>query len=517
MPDGPVRLTRNNKISALIARLGCPETSAAEQAGRQLIRMGVEALPLLLRATRDSSLSVRRRVAFVLGELSPSDAQSQSKIEEVLQTALDDADWKVRRNAAVGLGKIARHTSLTRISEKLRGEADERVRPSLILAFGAVADPSDAAILHSVRLISDKERAAAAKVFDRLRGLAGTAGTIETATVIDASVRVELWSRGGIAEITAEEVEERGIPAEIINNDRVRILTPTSLDELVSFRTALFPVLVFESPATDPAQLAQGFSASPIVNEMIRLTPGEMPRFRLTLQHVPPGWTRKRDWISAFAANCASMANAAAGYSWEIIVKQAQRHSIIGARPATYTDKRFFYRHADVPASLHPTLAAAAVRLCPVRDDDVVLDPFCGSGTLLAERAIRGPYRRLIAVDISPRALKAARENLAGFDKMSFIQADATTLSLREQVNAIISNPPYGQRVGAPRSASKLHAALDALALRVLCKRGFLIVFRPLTFPDPAGLQLVAKRTVDAGGIQVSLIVARKSGSAVSH
>src|SRR5262249_60017045 len=49
-------------------------------------------------------------------------------------------------------------------------------------------------------------------------------------------------------------------------------------------------------------------------------------------------------------------------------------------------DPRFAYRAGDVPAASHPTIAAALVRVAGARHDDVVWDPFVGSGTELCER-----------------------------------------------------------------------------------------------------------------------------------
>ena len=96
----------------------------------------------------------------------------------------------------------------------------------------------------------------------------------------------------------------------------------------------------------------------------------------------------------------------------------------MGCRPMV-KDDRFLYREADIPASLHPTLAAAAARCVPVDATDIVLDPFCGSGVLLAERALRGPYDRLIGGDIDLTALEAASQNLRGFNRVILTHADA--------------------------------------------------------------------------------------------
>ena len=86
----------------------------------------------------------------------------------------------------------------------------------------------------------------------------------------------------------------------------------------------------------------------------------------------------------------------------------------VGARAARARSiPRFTWRRGDVPAASHPTIAAALARVAGVRDDDVVWDPFVGSGAELVERALLGPVRALLGSDIDPRALAVARENLA--------------------------------------------------------------------------------------------------------
>jgi tRNA G10 N-methylase Trm11 len=173
-------------------------------------------------------------------------------------------------------------------------------------------------------------------------------------------------------------------------------------------------------------------------------------------------------------------------------------------------DDRFLYRKADIPASLHPTLAAAAARCVPVDATDIVLDPFCGSGVLLAERALRGPYDRLIGGDVDLTALEAASQNLRGFNRVILTQADAGRQWLSRRVNIILTNPPYGRRVANVATARRLHAALNSLALHVLLDDGCLVVFQPPGLSEIRGLKIVSSRRVDAGGIPVDLIVARR-------
>jgi len=60
----------------------------------------------------------------------------------------------------------------------------------------------------------------------------------------------------------------------------------------------------------------------------------------------------------------------------------------------------------NYPARMHPPVARKSIRLYSSRDD-LVLDPFCGSGGVLAEAKILG--RRSVGIDINPLACLLAR------------------------------------------------------------------------------------------------------------
>src|SRR6185312_7735419 len=134
-------------------------------------------------------------------------------------------------------------------------------------------------------------------------------------------------------------------------------------------------------------------------------------------------------------------------------------------------DPRFAYRKGDVPAASHPTIAAALVRVAGVRDDDVVWDPFVGSGTELCERALAGPYRVLSGSDLDPAALAVARANLlaAGVPEPSLFEGDATRATPPGPApTLIVTNPPLGRRVQRTALLAPMLERFLAHAARVL-------------------------------------------------
>lgn len=126
---------------------------------------------------------------------------------------------------------------------------------------------------------------------------------------------------------------------------------------------------------------------------------------------------------------------------------------------AKFSDERFSYRKRSVAAGINPVAAASIMRLCKkyMRAGAHVLDPFCGSGTMLIERSFILPAASLTGIDISPQAIKAALENrkASGVD-FAIIQKDCLKFK-SGQFDEVIANMPFGLRVSNHNKNKKLY------------------------------------------------------------
>ncbi|HHD64022.1 MAG TPA: bifunctional 23S rRNA (guanine(2069)-N(7))-methyltransferase RlmK/23S rRNA (guanine(2445)-N(2))-methyltransferase RlmL, partial [Desulfobulbaceae bacterium] len=169
------------------------------------------------------------------------------------------------------------------------------------------------------------------------------------------------------------------------------------------------------------------------------------------------------------------------------------------------------YREQGGPAPLKETLAAAIAHLSGVDNafpaDTILLDPMCGSGTLLIEAALifsdsapglqrntknfgfmywkrhskkiwdalvtealereeagqSRPWPQIIGYDADPLAVAAARKNVARAglgDNIIIKQAQLARLHCPGKNGLIITNPPYGERLSEKEAVKYLYRFL---------------------------------------------------------
>lgn len=131
-------------------------------------------------------------------------------------------------------------------------------------------------------------------------------------------------------------------------------------------------------------------------------------------------------------------------------------------------------REAEREGSLPPPVAAAMAFLGRARDDDTILDPVCGSGTLLAEARALAPNARLHGLDSDARAVKAARRNLSQSERIRIEQGDARESELPDaSVSLVLANLPFGKQHGDVAENRTLYGEILRELRRVAAPSGF--------------------------------------------
>lgn len=118
-------------------------------------------------------------------------------------------------------------------------------------------------------------------------------------------------------------------------------------------------------------------------------------------------------------------------------------------------------RVVERPGSLPPTIAAAIAFLGTPRADDVILDPVCGSGTLLAEAHGYAPGARLRGLDRDFAAVEAARQNLAAVKDARLAIGDGADSNLPAgSITLFLGNLPFGKQFGDRETNGPLYERL---------------------------------------------------------
>jgi putative N6-adenine-specific DNA methylase len=159
------------------------------------------------------------------------------------------------------------------------------------------------------------------------------------------------------------------------------------------------------------------------------------------------------------------------------------------------------YRKLTAKAPLRETLAAAMVQLSVWNPERPFVDPFCGSGTIAIEAALiatnrapglnrvfacsdwpqiedsiwehawqeakdlmrPAPEELLIGTDVDPVVLGMARyhANKAGVGELvHFQQRPFHELSSAKKYGCVITNPPYGERMGEEAEVERIYASM---------------------------------------------------------
>ncbi len=203
------------------------------------------------------------------------------------------------------------------------------------------------------------------------------------------------------------------------------------------------------------------------------------------------------------------------------------------------------YRLNPSFAPLREDLARAVVIASGWDWQRPILDPMCGSGTLLIEAAMLaanwppGFSRRfgiestaladkisidevkqvrmkqmrpltatIIGSDRDERAVAAARENFSRFDFPIQLETRALSVAdLPQEPLSIVTNPPWGGRVSADRDLYPLYRSLGDLRRRAAAASSLTLVTSQRELAYQTGVRVRSAFLTDAGGTKVNAFV----------
>ena len=496
-------------------------------------RLWTEEVPRFNRAPapeRLARVAVVRAVGVVFSET--GDPSQADEVRRWLRGLLQDSGEKIRRYAMTAMPKIgAGAGEEAELLALLRTTAVEREKKFLgqtLEKIGGTATlESMAGVTGLPPQTEQKVRASVA------RSQSPSTIRMDRPLAEFGALRIHLRGRQGLERIVRDEVEEyirthgkfRFIEA---SSGRVAIapVGPFSLGDLFALRCfGTVGLVVGNVPETDDETAAVEALAAVITSPLSRrvlemFTEGPV---RYRLDFVAKGHQRGavRELANRVYARCPEILNDARNAPWTVAIHPSVRSDTVELSPKLTPDPRLYYRQDDVPASSHPPLAACMARLAGKVPNEIVWDPFCGSGLELIERALLGGVQSLHGTDLSAEALEIARKNFAAA-KLEGVPAQFTCGDFRDisrgagmgpgSVTLVITNPPMGRRVPI-HNLRGLIADLFAVAATVLKPGGRLVFANPLRLtPADPSLKLQSRQTVDLGGFDCLLELYVKTG-----
>lgn len=182
----------------------------------------------------------------------------------------------------------------------------------------------------------------------------------------------------------------------------------------------------------------------------------------------------------------------------------------------------------DLSGMLPPKLAQIMINLSgKSTNDTVLLDPFCGSGTVLTEALIMG-YKEMFGSDISTTAIEATRRNINWVKELYKIDAPSPSLSVQDaksistwikpsSIDLIITEPYLGPQRGkidrklVTSELEELYSTSLSEFHRVLKDDGRIVMVWPMFYgerpinPKYSGFKIIDPLASDLKGAIVKL------------
>ncbi|GCD08875.1 HEAT repeat domain-containing protein [Clostridium tagluense] len=166
--------------------------------------------------------------------------------------------------------------------------------------------------------------------------------------------------------------------------------------------------------------------------------------------------SRELDEIS-----CGGLKNSPSSYEVEIRIVERNNLCSVFIKLYSFADNRFDYRKNEIATSINPVTAAIVVKSIEkwLKPSARVIDPFCGTGTMLIERAKLAVVESLTGVDIYRTAISAATVNskLANVN-IDLIDEDILDFSTTYLFDELITNMPFDNKSATHNKYAELYS-----------------------------------------------------------
>ena len=413
---------------------------------------------------------------------------------------------KVRKNAYRLVGALSDPSDAEELKEALKREETLFAVPSLLLALGSLG-AEDAIRSYEVPLSTgietDKHVALIAsaknKALERFEN-----EYREPVSRLDRPREILCLAPKGFGKELRTELGKLGLPGET-EGDFVRITTDNigTVYKADCLAEALLPI--GRNIPLDPDSVARAAKDC------------EGKRYRIELR----GYLRNRSGFIEKLKGKLPGVNSPSSYDWELRIECRNDTADLYWKLWNIKDERYPWRENTIPASIHPATASALALFSKQFTGEgpvSVIDPFAGSGSLLFACEKMLSCKALLGVDISGKAVEAARRNAkAGDSRVRFVCKDILKFRVKSGSDLVISNLPFGNRVGSHRENETLYAGFVAKLPYLLNENGTSVLYTAewRLLEELIGrnkkLQPVSMFQTEAGGLYPRVFVIQKN------
>ncbi len=170
---------------------------------------------------------------------------------------------------------------------------------------------------------------------------------------------------------------------------------------------------------------------------------------------------------------------------------------LIYEQKESFEQRKAHKKPALHPISLHPKLARCLVNLSGAKKEDLILDPFCGTGGILIEASLLGI--KSIGYDIDKNILAKCKKNLQYLKirNCKIVHSDSTKIAPYQKNSSkknlfIVTDLPYGKST-KDRDIESLYIKFLSTLKKVLKKKAAIV------FPD----NINSKKLIKKAGLKI--------------
>lgn len=272
--------------------------------------------------------------------------------------------------------------------------------------------------------------------------------------------------------------------------------------DIRTYSEILFPLPSAKNLTLEPKEVVHTILLAGIIKFIESRHLGSAPfRFRVELRaKLSPD--NKRDMVKKLALcfeqeSKNQLINSTSDYEVEIRLVETKNETFnVYLKLYTIPDHRFDYRVHTLATSINPVTAATVMELARpyLTQGAQVLDPFCGTGTMLIERSMALEAHPLYGIDTYSKAIDYARENTQKASMtINYINRDYEEFKHDYLFDEIITNMPAVIGVKTEREIDQVYALFFEKVPIHLKDQGIIVMYSA----DPSIAQKHIKKNLD--------------------